>query len=63
MNRLKEQRSASALWLAGLPLLSLTGCAQEQAAVFGKFLFGLMIVVLVVGPVVFWREWNRRGRP
>lgn len=45
-----------------LPLVALlAGCTPEEAAIFGKILFGGMIAAFVVIPVVFWRLWRRRG--
>lgn len=43
------------------PLLLLVpaGCTQEDASLFGKALFGLMIVSFIVIPWVFLRAWNR----
>lgn len=47
-------------WSAPCPLLLvIAGCNQQDAALFGKALFGLMIVSFIVIPFVFLREWNR----
>lgn len=38
--------------------LVLSGCSSEQAAPFGKTLFALMAVALVVIPILFYRTWR-----
>lgn len=45
-----------------VPLLaSLAACTPEEAAIYGKVLFGGMVAAFVVIPIVFWRQWRRRG--
>lgn len=53
-------RRGSAPPSALLSLLLLpAGCTQESATLFGKGLFGLMLVSFVVIPFLFWRAWSK----
>ncbi|MFG0320710.1 MAG: hypothetical protein ACF8XB_25780 [Planctomycetota bacterium JB042] len=45
--------------LFSLLLLLPAGCTQESATLFGKALFGLMIVSFIVIPFMFWRAWSK----
>lgn len=53
-------------WSRALPSLilvaSCAGCTQDQAGVFGKAVFGGMIVALIVIPAIFYREWRRGAK-
>ena len=41
-------------------MLAVPGCTSQQAAPFGKALFGSVVVLLVAIPIVFVRAWRRR---